>query len=121
METPNEVDEYLARIRKTVAESEALIAEAKLRIAETDRLLASQGLTRQQVLEMEFTKEQRLAVNEQLQLMGLPPIEDDETAFDFDAATEAVRAGTLETACDETCDPETRQRKFENFMQVYRL
>jgi len=121
METPSEVDEYLARIRKTVAESEALIAEANLRIAETDRLLASQGLTRQQVLDMQFTREQRLAVNEQLRLMGLPPIEDDETAFDFDAATEAVRAGTLEPTPDDAGDPVARQRKFDNFMQAYRL
>lgn len=43
--TPAEVKEYLATIRKTVADSQAAIDAAQLRLKETDRLLESQGLT----------------------------------------------------------------------------
>ena len=50
----DDLDEYLARIRKTIAESEALVAQTELRMRETDRLLESQGLTREQVLSLRF-------------------------------------------------------------------
>lgn len=117
-----ELDECLAKIRRTIADSNELIAQAELRIAETDRLLASQGLTREQVMNFKFSREQRLAVNEELRRMGLPPIEDDEAAFDFETAVEEVRAGQLETAGDGTGDVvEDRRRKFGNFMQEFRL
>ena len=53
----DDLDEYLARIRKTIAESEALVAQTELRMRETDRLLESQGLTREQVLSLRFSKE----------------------------------------------------------------
>ena len=33
-----DVQAYLARIRKTIAESENLVSQAELRIAETDRM-----------------------------------------------------------------------------------
>ena len=69
----DDLDEYLARIRKTIAESEALVSQTELRMRETDRLLESQGLTREQVLAMRFTREQKLAVNEELKRRGLPP------------------------------------------------
>ena len=49
-----DVQAYLARIRKTIAESENLVSQAELRIAETDRMLESQGLTREQVLNFHF-------------------------------------------------------------------
>ena len=42
-----DVQAYLARIRKTIAESQNLVSQAELRIAETDRMLESQGLTRE--------------------------------------------------------------------------
>ena len=41
-----DVQAYLARIRKTIADSERLISKAELRMAETDRMLEQQGLTR---------------------------------------------------------------------------
>ncbi|MCQ2389280.1 MAG: hypothetical protein MJ138_06160 [Kiritimatiellae bacterium] len=119
-----ELDEYLAKIRKNIADSRALVEQANLRISETDRFLEQQGVTREQVLNMRFSKEQKLAVNEELRRRGLPPIEDDETAFDFDAATAEVRASQLEEAPESSGGNDAlaeRQRKFGNFMQAYRL
>lgn len=119
--TEEEVKGYLAGIRKTIADSNALIDQAKLRIAETDRLLAREGLTREQVLGFRITRDQMLAVNEELRRRGLPPLEDDEAAFDFGAATAELRAA------DRPVEPPTddalaeRQRKFGAFMQEYRL
>ena len=68
--TPAEVKEYLATIRKTVADSQAAIDAAQLRLKETDRLLESQGLTREQVLNFKVTPAHRLAVNEELRRRG---------------------------------------------------
>lgn len=45
--TTAEVESYLSRIRETVRKSELLMEQAELRCRETDRLLASQGLTRE--------------------------------------------------------------------------
>ena len=39
-----ETQAYLARIRKTIAESNRLVEQAGLRIRETDRMLEQQGL-----------------------------------------------------------------------------
>ena len=72
-----ETDAYLARIRKTIADSERLVEAAKLRMAETDRLLESQGLTREQVMGFRFTGAQREAVNRELVRLGLDPLEED--------------------------------------------
>ena len=66
---------YLARIRKTIAESESMVSQAELRIAETDRLLASQGLTREQVMQMRFSEAQMEAVNAELRRRGMDPLE----------------------------------------------
>ena len=126
MQNPDEIKEYLAKIRKTIAESEAIVEQAGLRIQETDRFLAQQGLTREEVLNMSFTREQVLAVNEELRRRGLPPLEDDEAAFSFDAATDELRraadaqAGFAAEAgpSDEVSE---RQRKFGTFMQQYRI
>ena len=71
-----DTDAYLARIRKTIADSERLVEAAKLRMAETDRLLEKQGLTRAQVMAFRFTGEQREAVNRELAKMGLEPLEE---------------------------------------------
>lgn len=116
-----EVKDYLAGIRKTIADSEALVEQARLRIAETDRLLASQGLTREQVLGFRVTRDQLLVVNEELRRRGLPPIEDDEAAFDFRAATDGLRAADRPAAPPAGDELAERQRKFGVFMQDYRL
>lgn len=115
-----EIEETLARARKTVAESKALVEQVGLRIQETDRLLAQQGLTREQIAKFRFTKDQRILANEQLKRMGLPPIEEED--FDFDSATAEIRAmsaGQAETSGGDVVDE--RRRKFGDFMQGVRL
>ena len=57
-EKDRETEAYLARIRKTIADGERIISQAELRIAETDRMLEKQGLTREQVLAMRFSDAQ---------------------------------------------------------------
>ena len=113
----DEVESFLAGIRKTITDSEKLIESTRLRIAETDRMLESQGLTREQVLALEFTPEQRLRVNEELRRLGLPPIEDEEPP-DFDSASAELSeaaAGAGEVTFAE------RSRRFDSLMHDFRL
>lgn len=114
-----EIEATLARARKTVADSRGLMAQVQLRMQETDRLLAKQGLTREQVRAMHFTGEQRQLVNDELKRRGLQPIQDDE--IDFDAMTAEVRASQLEMGSDSEDVVLERQRKFGNFMREFRL
>ena len=74
-EREKDVKEYLARIRKTIADSERVVSQAALRIAETDRLLERQGLTREQVMAMHFSEAQIESVNAELRRRGLDPLE----------------------------------------------
>ena len=117
--------EYLARIRKTIAESEALVAQTELRMRETDRLLESQGLTREQVLALRFSNEQKLAVNEELKRRGLPPIDDfGDDAPPPDAGADApggVPAAPNFAARDSQGDLENRQKKFGMMMKPFSL
>ena len=129
MDTPNkkqtdlerEMQAYLAKIRRTINESEALMAQVELRRAETDRLLASQGLTREQVEAMNFTDEQLSAVNEELRRRGLAPLEDEW----FRPAPSASQGGQAAEpnfdAVDSQGDLENRRRKFNTMMQDFRL
>ena len=121
MKTPQEVEEYLARIRKTIADSQAAVEAANLRIQETDRLLASQGLTREQVLNFKVTPEHRLAVNEELRRRGLPPLEEDDAASDFDAATAELRGQADAPAPAPDAELAERQRRFGNLMHEFRI
>jgi len=114
-----EIEETLARARKTVADSRELMAQVNLRMQETDRLLAKQGLTREQVRGFKFTAEQRQLVNDELKRRGLPPVQDD--AVDFDAMTAEVRASQIELGSDSDDVVAERQRKFGNFMREIRL
>ncbi len=119
-----ELDEYLARIRKTIADSEALVAQTELRMRETDRMLETQGLTREQVLSFRFTKEQKLAVNEELKRRGLPPLEDDgaETLPDPDApAPVGIPAASDAPSADSQGDLANRQRKFGMMMKPFSI
>lgn len=120
MKTPQEVEEYLARIRKTIADSQSVIEAANLRIQETDRLLESQGLTREQVLNFKVTPEHRLAVNEELRRRGLPPLEEEEASSNFDAATAELRGGTEESVSPDE-ELANRQRRFGNLMHEFRI
>ena len=119
-----ELDDYLARIRKTIADSEALVAQAELRMRETDRMLEAQGLTREQVISFRFTKEQKLAVNEELKRRGLPPLEDDgaEALPDPDApAPVGIPAASDAPAADPGADLANRQRKFGMMMKPFSI
>lgn len=121
----DDLDDYLARIRKTIADSEALVAQTELRIRETDRLLESQGLTREQVLALRFSNEQKLAVNEELKRRGLPPIDDfGDDAPPPDAGVDApggVPAAPNFAARDSQGDLENRQKKFGMMMKPFSL
>ena len=121
-----DLDEYLARIRKTIAESEALVAQTELRMRETDRLLESQGLTREQVLSLRFSKEQKLMVNEELKRRGLPPLEDDGDDVpppdpDAPAPVGIPAASNFSAAADTQGDLENRQRKFGMMMKPFSI
>ena len=120
-----ETEAYLARIRKTIAESESLVEAAQLRIAETDRMLASQGLTREQVMAFKFTGEQKLMVNEELKRRGLPPIEGDEEIGLADGLTDDVMIGRPAEpnfeAGDLDGELENRQKKFGMMMKPFQL
>ena len=121
----DDLDDYLARIRKTIAESEALVAQTELRMRETDRLLESQGLTREQVMSLRFSNEQKLAVNEELKRRGLPPIDDfGDDAPPPDAGVDApggVPAAPNFAARDSQGDLENRQKKFGMMMKPFSL
>ena len=125
MATPHDdLDEYLARIRKTIAESEALVQQTELRMRETDRMLESQGLTREQLLSVRFTREQKLAVNEELKRRGLPPLDDaDEDPPPDPAPTvpAGVPAASNVPVADSQGDLENRRRKFGMMMKPFSL
>ena len=125
MNAPDQdLDDYLARIRKTIAESEALVAQTELRMRETDRLLESQGLTREQVLGLRFTREQKLMVNEELKRRGLPPLEDDGAEADDDPSAPApvgIPAAPNFAVHDSQGDLENRQRKFGMMMKPFSI
>ena len=112
-----EIEATLARARKTVADSRELIAQVHLRVQETDRFLAKQGLTREQVQGMRFTKEQRLLANEQLKRMGLPSIE--EADADFDRMTAELRESAATEGVKDVV--EDRKQKLGAFMCGVRL
>ena len=115
-----ETEAYLARIRRTIAESSRLVEQANLRIAETDRMLESQGLTREQVMGFRFTPEQRKAVNRELARQGLEPLE--EEPEEFRAPVEHERLGG-ESWNVERGDAELaeRQRKFGMMMKPFQI
>lgn len=120
-EQQKSVAETLARARRTVAQSRELLNQAELRFQETDRFLAKQGLTREDVKRFRFTKEQRIRANEELRRLGLPPIEDDDSSFD--SSTAELRAASVPPppGFAETDVVENRRMKFGAFMQSYRI
>ena len=117
MKDQKEVEEYLASIRQTIAKSENLVAEAELRIAETDRFLESQGLTREQVLNLKLTGEQRRLVDDELKRRGLPGLEEDEARGGMPIYDAMPSWG----AQDTQGDLDNRKRKFGALMQQFRM
>ena len=117
-----DTEAYLARVKKTVAASRALIEQAELRIAETDRLLEQQGLTRQQLEEMRFTPEQLQRVNEELKRRGMPQIEMGDVPMEDARLTGAGRAAEPNMEAEDVKpDLENRKRKFNVMMSNIKL
>ena len=121
-----DVETYLARIRKTIEESEKLISQTELRIAETDRLLESQGLTREQVMAMRFSEAQLDAANEELRRRGMTPLEkwalkdapEPKSVASYEEEYNSRGLGVVAGANDEL---EARQKKFSMFMKPFQI
>ena len=126
-DSQSDTEAYLARIRKTIADSERLVEAARLRIAETDRMLEKQGLTREQVMNFRFSPEQRETVNRELVRRGLDPIEawDEEVevpnAEGLDAGGQDVRLPDVEFSSSSDGELAERQRKFGMMMKPFQL
>ena len=119
-----EMDAYLARIRKTIADSQNLVSQAELRIAETDRMLEQHGLTREQVMAMKFSDSQLEAVNDELKRRGLDPLEkwtmNDRETPDEDPSI--VGGGSdSEVTGMSGAELENRQRKFGMMMKPFQI
>ena len=118
-EDEKDLQAYLARIRKTIADSNSLISQAELRIQETDRMLEKQGLSREQLMQMRFSKSQVEAANQELRRRGLEPLDaDDGDAWNapYDDREES-RVSHLETATDD--ELAQRQKKFGRMMKPF--
>ena len=117
-DTDQNTQAYLARIRRTIEESERMVEAVRLRMAETDRMLEKQGLTREQVLNFSFSPEQREAVNRELARNGMEPLEEGE-----DGSLEVPKFEGLEVS--ETLPPggelAERQRKFGMMMKPFQI
>ena len=115
-----DVEAYLARIRKTIADSERIVSQAELRIAETDRFLEQQGLTREQVMAMRFTDAQLEAANEELKRRGLDPIEEWGVG-EMRAPVDSQNTGAGMAAAVSGDELENRQKKFGMMMKPFQI
>lgn len=118
-EGEKDVQAYLARIRRTVADANDLVSQAELRIAETDRMLERQGLTREQVMSMRFTEAQIAAANEELKRRGLDPLE----RWELEGREAQGEPADAYRAPDPAPDGEIaeRRRKFSMMMKPFQL
>ena len=118
-----EMDAYLARIRKTIADSQNLVSQAELRIAETDRMLEQHGLTREQVMAMKFSDAQMEAVNEELKRRGLDPLEKWEA--DAEMSQDELDSSYVSSLPSSDSAPggelAERQRKFGMMMKPFQI
>jgi hypothetical protein len=117
----NDIEARLARIRKTVEESRSLISQVELRMAETDRMLEKQGLTREQLMAMRFSDAQIEAANAELKRRGLDPLERwENTGL---SESEDLSVGRQPAAADDPPDSELaeRQRKFGMMMKPFHI
>ncbi len=117
-EMKRETEAYLAKIRETVRAGKQMIAQAELRIAETDRLLEKEGMTREQLLSLSFTEEQKAAVEAELARRGLPPLDEMD-----EGAPRVVRPtrGQAPDPVERDGSAENRRRKFGVMMQQFRM
>lgn len=116
-----DIDAYLARIRKTIADSKALVSQAELRIAETDRMLERQGLTREQVMAMHFSEAQMEAVNAELKRRGLDPLEMWENGGAANTPDPEPPPRQPDEPSVTDAELENRQRKFGMMMKPFQL
>ncbi len=121
-ELDRDTQAYLDRIRKTIADTDAIISQAELRIAETDRMLERQGLTREQVMAFRFTDAQLEAANEELKRRGFDPLERWERG-EWDGSSEMPVAPQDLAVEGSTSDAEleNRQRKFGMMMKPFQI
>ena len=121
----NDVESYLAGIRKTIADSNAVVAQAELRIQETDRMLAQQGLTREQVLAMQFSDEQVRAANEELKRRGMAPLDDEAVAMltqpPANPDIPPFPQSPTPPLSSSDAELENRQRKFGMMMKPFQI
>ena len=109
--------EYLDEIRRTIAESKRMVESVKLRFAETDRMLEESGTSREEVMKMRFSPDQKAAVNAELERRGFAPLDDRESSnIEIAAATSPVVG-----AADIQEDMENRRRKFGAMMKQFRM
>ena len=126
-----DTEAYLARIRKTIEASRGLVSQVRLRMAETDRMLEQQGLTREQVMAMKFSETQMEAVNAELKRRGLDPLErwerdgwdaGRETRDEADSNPDnhqTIKPSNLQTPPD--AELENRRQKFGMMMKQFQL
>ena len=122
-EQQKDLKEYLARIRSTIAKSNSLVTQAELRIAETDRMLERQGLTREQVLAMRFSDAQIEAANAELKRRGMDPIErwEGKVARDAEGGTGDEGGQEYVVGSGGGEELENRQRKFGMMMKPFQI
>ena len=116
-----ETQAYLARIRKTIEESNRLVEQVGLRIQETDRMLEQQGLTREQVMAMHFSDAQIEAANAELERRGMDPIEkwESDSMRDTSDASHVLSPEPGDFAAD--AELAERQRKFGMMMKPFQI
>ena len=114
-----ETEAYLARIRRTIEESNRITEQVDLRIRETDRMLESQGLTREQVMAMRFSDAQIEAANEELKRRGMDPLDE------WLGGDAVGRSGGDDPYNHPTTSPDAelaeRQRKFGLMMKPFQI
>ena len=119
--TDKGTEAYLARIRRTIEESNRLVEQVGLRIQETDRMLERQGLTREQVMAMRFSDAQIEAANAELERRGLDPLE----KWESDGLTEQEEFAVGRSPSDVEATPDAelaeRQRKFGMMMKPFQI
>lgn len=122
-----DTETYLARIRKTIKASKDLVSQVRLRIAETDRMLERQGLTREQVMAMKFSEAQMEAVNAELKRRGIDPLErwerDDMSHSETQSRgdEETADRGNLQPSTVSDAELENRRQKFGMMMKPFQL
>ena len=119
-ELKEDVRTYLARIRKTIADRKNMVAHAELRIAETDRMLERQGLTREQVMAMQFSDAQKRAVDAELKRRGLDPLEW-WSEVERPAPEDESRLPDADVGTASDAELANRQRKFGMMMKPFQI